>query len=119
MRFADGDVYEGEYKAGEREGHGVYRFASGTVYEGEWKADEKEGPGVFRYANGEVVSVFYKQNAPVGEAVMWKADGRRAWRLRATRCGAHNPVEMISLEEARQTAERLGLPLPSPLPGAA
>ena len=27
--------------------------------------------------------------------------------------------EEISLEEARQTAERLGLPLPSPLPGAA
>ena len=24
----------------------------------------------------------------------------------------------ISLEEARQTAERLGLPIPSPLPGA-
>ena len=26
-------------------------------------------------------------------------------------------VEYISLEEARQTAERLGLPIPSPLPG--
>ena len=25
---------------------------------------------------------------------------------------------LLSLEEARQTAERLGLPLPSPLPGA-
>ena len=27
-------------------------------------------------------------------------------------------VEMISLEEAQQTAERLGLPIPSPLPSA-
>ena len=45
---------------------------------------------------------------------MWLADGQGAVRLRDGEA-----VEEISLEEARQTAERLGLPLPSPLPGAA
>ena len=59
-------------------------------------------------------SCFYSQGAPVGEGVKWKAGGRQAARLRDGK-----PVEEISLEEARQTAERLGLPLPSPLPGAA
>ena len=58
-------------------------------------------------------SGFYKQGTPVGEGVKWKADGRRAVRVRDG-----EGVEEISLEEARQTAERLGLPIPSPLPGA-
>ena len=84
------------------------------MHEGEYKADKKEGRGVYRYASGEVESGFYKQDAPVGEGVMWLADGRRAKRLRDGEA-----VEEISLEEARQTVERLGLPLPSPLPGAA
>ena len=109
--FADGDAYIGEWKAGEREGCGVYRFASGDVYEGEWKAGKQEGRGVFRYADGEVYSGFYKQGARVGEGIKWMADGQRAARRRDG-----EGVEWISLEEARQTAERLGLPLPSQRP---
>ena len=39
-------VYKGERNvAGEREGYGTVRFANGDVYEGEWKAGEKEGRG--------------------------------------------------------------------------
>ncbi|EOD04780.1 hypothetical protein EMIHUDRAFT_125657, partial [Emiliania huxleyi CCMP1516] len=100
-------------EAGEAEGRGVCRYPDGAVYDGEWKADKKEGRGVYRFADGVVDSCFYKQSAPVGEGVRWLADGQRAWRLRNW-----HRVEEISLEEARQTAERLGLPLPSPLPGA-
>ncbi|EOD23563.1 hypothetical protein EMIHUDRAFT_239466 [Emiliania huxleyi CCMP1516] len=81
--------------------------------QGEFKAGEREGRGVFGFASGNVESGFCKQDARVGEGVRWKADGRRAVRLRDGK-----GVEYISLEEARQTAERLGLPLPSPLPGA-
>ena len=106
--------YEGEYNAaGEAEGRGVVRLDNGNVYDGEWKADKREGRGVYR-ADGIVLSVFYKQNDPVGEGVAWLADRQRAVRLRDGKA-----VEMISLEEVRQTVERLGLPLPSPLPGAA
>jgi len=88
--------YEGEYNAaGEYEGRGVMRYADGDVYDGEWKAGMKEGRGVYRCANGIVVSGFYKQGADVGEGVMWMADGQQAWRLRDGK-----PVEWISLEEA-------------------
>ena len=45
--------------------------------------------------------------------VKWMADGQRAARLRDGKWGVE-----ISLEEARRTAERLGLLIPSPLPGA-
>ena len=41
--------YLGEYNAaGEFEGRGVMRYANGDVYEGEYKAGEKEGRGVYR-----------------------------------------------------------------------
>ena len=112
MRWVAGTVYEGEWKAGKMEGRGVARYADGDVYEGEWKAGEKEGHGVVRWADGDVESCFYSQGAPVGEGAEWKAGGRRAARLRDGK-----PVEEISLEEARQTAERLGLRIPCPLPG--
>mmetsp|Transcript_11884 Transcript_11884/g.38868 ORF Transcript_11884/g.38868 Transcript_11884/m.38868 type:complete len:310 (+) Transcript_11884:150-1079(+) len=114
MRFADGDVYEGEWKAGLKNGQGVYRSANGDVFDGEWKADMMEGQGIFRFANGDVDANSYHQNEIVGEGIVWLADGRKAWQLQDG-----EPVEAISLEEARRTAERLGLPLPSPLPGAA
>ena len=128
FRFANGDVYDGEYKAGEREGLGVEQYADGEVYDGEWKADKREGRGVERYADGTVDSCLYKPGTwsreGVGwaafsrrrfyqEGVRWEADGRRAARLHD-----EEEEEEISLEEARQTAERLGLPIPSPLPGA-
>ena len=36
----------------EVEGRGTMRYADGDVYEGEWKADKKEGRGTYRFANG-------------------------------------------------------------------
>ena len=112
-RYASGNRYDGEFKADMYEGHGVYRHANGNVYAGEFKADEREGRGVERYADGDVVSGFFTQDDPVGEGVRWMADGQGAARLRDG-----EEEEEISLEEARRTAKRLGLPIPSPLPGA-
>ena len=44
----------------------------------------------------------------VGEGVRWAADGQTAVRLQDG-----DPVEAISLEEARRLVERLGLPMPA------
>ena len=77
------------------------------MYEGEWKAGEKEGRGTFRWADGTVTVGFYKAGKDVGEGVKWTADGQTAYRMRDGK-----PVEKISLEEARATVARLGLPLP-------
>ena len=105
--FADGAVYEGEYKAGKPEGCGTCTFASGAVYEGEWRAGEQEGRGTFTYADGEADTVWCAANAPVGEGARWSADRQSAWRLRDG-----EPVESISLEEAARIAASLGLPVP-------
>ena len=48
-------VYEGERnEAGRMEGRGKYTFADGNVYEGEWKNDKMEGRGKFTFADGRV-----------------------------------------------------------------
>ena len=54
-----GEGQAGEYvgernAAGEMEGRGKYVYADGAVYEGEWKADKKEGRGIFRSSSGAV-----------------------------------------------------------------
>jgi len=73
-RFPDGAVYEGEWKAGQREGHGMYQYA-GDVYEGEWKAGEKEGRGKFRYADGAVYDGEWKAGQMEGSCTFQLAGG--------------------------------------------
>ena len=40
--YANGDLYEGSFVAGKRQGAGVMRYASGRVTEGEWRDDRLE-----------------------------------------------------------------------------
>ena len=47
MRFANGNIYEGELKNGLPEGKGIYMFANGDAYEGEFKNNKKEGKGIY------------------------------------------------------------------------
>jgi len=100
-------VYEGEWKADLRHGRGTGRFANGDVYEGEFKADMRHGRGTYRFAGGEVEVGRYEENNDVGEAAKWSADGQRACRFQDG-----EPVEEISLEEARAIAARVGVPAP-------
>ena len=77
------------------------------MYEGEWKAGERDGRGTFRFADGRVLVSLFKAGASVAVGVRWMADGQTAWRLRDGK-----PVEKISLEEARRIVAQHGLPLP-------
>ena len=113
LRYANGDVYEGEYKEGKKEGRGTMRYANGSVYEGEWKGGKNDVCGTYRCASGRVMVSFCKADKPVGEGVQWSADGQTAYRTRDGKT-----VEEISLEEARRVAEARGLPVPDPLPKA-
>jgi len=132
-RFADGNVYEGEWKGDKKEGNGTHRYADGDVYHGEWKRDEKDGIGTYRYADGDVYEGEYKGGVkeglgtyhyvkeggeaevtrcragdPVGEGAWWSANRHRAWRLLDGEL-----VEEISLARAAAIATRIGLPVPS------
>ena len=55
VRYANGDVYEGQWKDGKPDGHGVYRYADDDVYVGEWRAGKKHGKGTLRNKVGTVL----------------------------------------------------------------
>ncbi len=52
-KWVNGDVYEGEWKHGQRHGHGVCSFSSGNKYDGQWKTNMKCGQGAFSWATGK------------------------------------------------------------------
>ena len=94
-------------RQGKMDGRGVYRMADGDVYEGAWKAGAKEGTGTYWYASGRADVVKYAAGSDVGEGARWAVDRQMAWRL-----AAGEVVDEISLEEAASIAERLGEPVP-------
>jgi hypothetical protein len=106
-RFAHGDVYDGEWKAGKMDGRGIYKMADGDVYEGCWKGGQKDGPGTYWYASGRADVVTFKNGQDMGEGARWSVDRQMAWRLQ---CG--EVVDEISPEEAQAVAERIGEPVP-------
>jgi hypothetical protein len=40
-KFANGDMYTGNFTNGKKNGVGKYNYANGDIYEGEWKNDLK------------------------------------------------------------------------------
>ena len=47
----NGQIYEGYYKNGMRNGRGRYIYQNGNMYEGEWKDDRMHGRG--KYITGD------------------------------------------------------------------
>ena len=64
--FATGNAYEGELVKNQKHGHGKLTNVDGSSYDGEWTDDKKHGIGTYTYANGS----FY-----VGEHYLGKMHG--------------------------------------------
>lgn len=60
-RYRNGDVYQGSWKKGKRDGdHGKYTYRkrnphqeTSAEYEGEWKNDKRHGQGIMIFSNGD------------------------------------------------------------------
>eukprot|EP00984_Skeletonema_dohrnii_P026186 scaffold15496_cov81-Skeletonema_dohrnii-CCMP3373.AAC.2 len=44
--YADGSVYEGDWKDDKMHGEGKMTYANGVVYDGHWRDDKKHGEGI-------------------------------------------------------------------------
>ena len=60
--YADGDVYEGDWKGGKKHGKGKLSDAGGNVYEGDWKRGKKHGRGKKTYADKRVYEGDWKDD---------------------------------------------------------
>ena len=103
-------AYEGDRDAdGKAHGYRVAQYADGDVYEGEYKADQREGRGTYHAADGRAQVGTYRAGKDVGAGVRWSADRQTAWRLLDG-----EPQAEISLDEATALAAQIGLPVPPP-----
>ena len=72
MIFANGDVYEGMWQAGQKHGRGKYRWKNEVVFEGQFWLDKREGEGMLSYPDGFSVEGYWrgdirsKSNSPKG-----------------------------------------------------
>ena len=62
--FQTQNRYVGDFVDGQREGHGTYYYADGTVYEGNWKQNLKHGEGCIYHPDGTGDSVVMENDAP-------------------------------------------------------
>jgi hypothetical protein len=54
MEYANGDVYEGQWKNNMRNGKGKITFIDKSTYDGIWTKDQITGKGIYTYFNGDV-----------------------------------------------------------------
>jgi hypothetical protein len=61
MIFSDGNIYEGEFKDGNRNGKGKMIFSNGDIYEGEFKDGIENGKGKKIFSNGDIYEGEFKE----------------------------------------------------------
>ena len=86
------------------EGFGTYHFGDGEVYEGEHKAGLMDGKGTYRYADGTADVGTFRAGEPVGAGVGWSADRLSAWWLN------DGAPQDISPDDAQAMARRMQAP---------
>ena len=72
---ANGDVYVGERKDGEKHGQGTYTWAIGHKYVGEWKEGKMSGQGTYTYASGNKYVGEYKDGKKHGQGTFTFTNG--------------------------------------------
>ena len=64
--WADGAVYDGEWKDNKRNGKGTNTWPDGDVHEGEYKDDKMNGHGKWSNRNGSILyDGMWKDNKPI------------------------------------------------------
>lgn len=67
--------YEGEFRGGLTDGHGVYRWSDGSRYEGEFRAGQFDGRGVYFWSNGASYAGEWEYGRPNGAGSLSTAQG--------------------------------------------
>lgn len=65
----NGDVYQGQYRRGQRHGKGLYVFTNGARYLGEYRCGLKRGTGKFYYPDGSTYDGQWKKDIKHGQGL--------------------------------------------------
>jgi hypothetical protein len=67
--YANGDIYEGDFKDNKKDGKGTFTFANGRKYEGHWKNDERHGKAKYTCKDGDYGKGEWVDGKPEGEHI--------------------------------------------------
>ena len=70
-------TYDGEYRAGNMHGRGIYVWPSGERYEGEWKDSKRQGRGKYTWSDGGSYEGEYRDGKKHGRGIFTFANGDR------------------------------------------
>ncbi len=73
----EGDRYEGNWSNNQENGKGKKTWANGDVYDGQWVAGKMQGDGTFTSARGERYSGGFANNLKQGKGVMTTPAGEK------------------------------------------
>mmetsp|Transcript_16930 Transcript_16930/g.33794 ORF Transcript_16930/g.33794 Transcript_16930/m.33794 type:complete len:175 (+) Transcript_16930:22-546(+) len=96
--------YVGAWNNDVIEGFGRYHYNTGRAFEGNFRAGKREGRGKFQLLNGTVEIYRYVDDKRVGDGVRWSKDRKKTWRLDSK----GRKKEKVALEEAMRIADRCG-----------
>ena len=68
--------YDGEWKNGDSNGHGIAYYADGNIYDGEWKDRLKNGNGQLIFPNGSIIKGNWKDGQMCGKAIKFEPNGK-------------------------------------------
>ena len=78
MKWANNDVYNGEWHFGKRNGSGTMTYSDGTKYTGKWYKDRRHGNGSMDYQNGKKYVGQWYNDIRQGNGSMHYKDGKIA-----------------------------------------
>jgi hypothetical protein len=108
LTMEKGKVYEGEFRNGKEHGRGTVTYPSKDRFDGEFRAGKRDGIGAAYPNDGTVKIGRFKGGNDVGDGVGWSAD-----RQTADRFFNGKPQGEMPLDEARELARTIGLPVPA------
>lgn len=79
MLYANGNVYEGEWKNNLKNGQGKQSYKDGSSYEGEWKDNKIEGYGTIIWANGKKYVGYLVNNQMHGKGIIYESNGNKKY----------------------------------------
>jgi hypothetical protein len=75
MKYANGNIYEGEWKNNNKSGNGKMKYQNGSIYDGEWKKNKKNGKGKMIYGIGHYYEGEWKNDMKDGKGIYRTPDG--------------------------------------------
>lgn len=62
IKCNDGGTFRGFFKDGKIHGRGIFRYSNGDIYQGQFQGGRKHGKGVFQWANGNIYKGIFRDD---------------------------------------------------------